>query len=141
MTVAAVYDAVTIARLSVEAALKPLVLTQQAGVGVPRVYWKLQTANIYPCVIHHSQDRGGQNASFLATGRWSGLWTVQAFATDPAVAEAWYAAIRPGMDSLALPSGYTGYSIQAIFDTTLDLGTDKGMWPAGAIWEILITRV
>lgn len=142
MTVAAVYDAITIARLSVEAALKPLVLIQQGGTGAPRLYWrKAATGAPLPCVVHQSQDQGGQNTPFLGIGGWVGEWAVKALANDDATAEAWLAAIRPGMDSLALPAAFpTGYSIQAIYDRPLVLPPDQQVFQAAAIWLLHITR-
>lgn len=136
-----VYDAITIARLSVEAAVKPLVLAQQGGTGAPRFYWQRQSANVYPCAIHQSQDRGGEGASFLNIGAWAGLWTIQAYANDQTTADAWLAAIQGGMASLAPPTGYTsGYSIQADYDRPLILPPDRDIYPSGAIWRIRITR-
>lgn len=135
-----VLDAIAIARLSVEDAVKPLVLVQQGGTGAPRFYWQRQSVNTYPCAIHQSQDRGGKGASFLDIGAWSGLWAIQAYATDQTTAEDWMAAIRGGMDSLALPTGYTGYSIQADYEQPLSLPPAENIWQAGAIWRIRITR-
>lgn len=142
MTVAAVYDAITIARLAVEAALKPLVLTQQGGVGVPRLYWrKAVTGAPLPAVVHQSQDAGGVNASFLGYGGWEGDWTVKTLANDDATAEAWLAAIRTGMDSLALPASFsTGYTIQAIYDRPLVLPPDLQVYQSAAVWIVYIVR-
>lgn len=142
MTVAAVYDAIAIARLSVEAALKPLVLTQQGGVGAPRLYWrKAVTGAALPCVVHQSQDGGGVNDPFLSVGGWSGEWTVKALANDDATSETWLAAIRGGMDALALPATFpTGYTIQAIYDRPLVLPPDQAVYQAAAVWLIRITR-
>lgn len=140
--VAAVYDAVTIARLAVEAALKPLVLAQQGGVGVPRLYWrKAVTGAALPCVVQQSQDGGGINDSFLGFGGWFGEWTVKALANDDATAEAWLAAIRAGMDALVLPASFpTGYSIQAIYDRPLVLPPDQLVFQSAAIWIVRIMR-
>ena len=142
MTVAAVYDAVTIARLSVEAALRPLVLTQQGGVGVPRLYWrKAVTGSPLPCVVHQSQGGGGQNASCLGFGAWEDEWTIKALANDDATGEAWLAAIRTGMDALTLPAAFpTGYSIQAIYDRPLVLPPEQQVFQSAAIWIVRITR-
>jgi hypothetical protein len=142
LTVAAVYDAITIARLSVEAALKPLVLTQQGGTGAARLYWrKAVTGAALPCVVHASQDQGGINDSFLGIGGWSGEWTVKALANTDDLAETWLAAIRTGMDALALPAAFpTGYSIQAIYDRPLVVPPDLSVFQAAAIWLIRITR-
>jgi hypothetical protein len=142
VTVAAVYDAITIARLSVEAALKPLVLTQQGGVGVPRLYWrKAQAGAPLPAVVHQSQGAGGVNASFLGFGGWEDEWTVKALANTDELAESWLAAIRAGMDSLVLPAAFpTGYSIQAIYDRPLVLPPDQQVFQSAAIWIIRITR-
>lgn len=142
MTVAAVYDAITIARLSVEAALKPLVLTQQGGVGVPRLYWrKAVTGATLPAVVHQSQDAGGVNAPFLGFGGWEGDWTVKALANTDELAETWLAAIRTGMDSLALPASFpTGYSIQAIYDRPLVLPPEQQVYQSAAVWIVRIFR-
>ena len=135
-----VLDAILIARQSVDDALRPLVAAKQNDGKAVRLYWQRQSVNLYPCVIHQSQDRGGQDASFLAIGGWSGLWAVQTYAMDQATADDWLAAIRDGMDDLALPSGYTGYSIQADFEQPLVVPPDESIWQAGAIWRIRITR-
>jgi hypothetical protein len=140
MTVAAVYDAITITRRAVEAALGPLILAQQGGTPPTRLYWQRQSMNVYPCVIHQNQDRGGLNASFLSFGSWEGEWVVQAFATDQETADTWLAAVRGGMDSLSLPAGWTAISIQAVYDHPVVVPPQENIWPAGALWRVRLTR-
>lgn len=137
-----VYDAIAIARLSVEAALAPLVRAQHNNSGEARLYWFKPPAGQppLPYVVHQTQDRGGLPAHFLNIGAWAGLWAVKVLANSAALAEEWLAAIDGGMDSLALPSGYTGYSIQADYEQPLVLPPDQDVWQSGAIWRIRITR-
>jgi hypothetical protein len=135
-----VYDATTIARLSVDDAVRPLVAAKQADSKAVRFFWRRQSLNIYPCVIHQSQDNGGTGAHFLNIGAWAGLWVIQAFAKDQATADEWLAAVRAGMDALAIPSGYSSLSIQADYEQPLILPPDQDIYPSGAIWRIRITR-
>lgn len=143
MTVDAVYDAITIARLSVEAALAPLVLTKQGGTGAPRLYWRKPATGalaLGPVVVQQSQDNGGENSSFLGIGAWESEWALRALANNDATAEEWLAAVRGGMHSLALPAGYSNYSIQAIYDRPLVLPPDQQVYQSAEVWLLRITR-
>jgi hypothetical protein len=135
-----VYDALTITRQSIEDALGPLVAAQQGGNGAVRLYYQRQTADRYPCVVHQSQDNGGTADHRIGAGGWSGLWTLRALATDSATAEAWLAAVRAGMDDLTLPAGYSGYTIDALFDRPLALPPSENIHQAAAIYRVRIAR-
>lgn len=134
-------DAVTIARLSVEAALSPLVATQQGdGLAVRLRYQRMPAAYTLPYVVHQAQDGGGLGDPFLDGAGWMGLWAVKVFATTITTADAWLSAIRGGMDSLSLPAGYSGLSIRADFERPLVIPPDGETWQAAALWRIRIYR-
>lgn len=141
MTTTPVYDAITIARESVSAALAPLVAAQQAdGLAVRLRYQRMPAAFELPYCVHQNQDQGGAPELLLNGAGWSGLWVVKVFATAIGVADAWLAAIRGGMDSLSLPAPYTGYSIRADFDRPLVIPPDGEVWQSAALWRIHIYR-
>lgn len=134
-------DAVTIARLSVEAALSPLIATQQGdGLAVRLRYARMPAAYTLPYVIHGLQDGGGAADPTLDGAGWAGLWAVKVFATSIATADAWLAAIRGGMDSLSLPAGYSGLSIRADYERPIVIPPDGETWQAAAMWRIRIYR-
>jgi len=138
MTVAAIYDSLPLVRYAVIAALDPLTTRG--------VYWSEAKATaVRPFVVVQSQDTGGISTPRLGSLGWSGLITVKALADAVGVpngnalaaAEALFAAVAPGMDSLVAP---VAYDLSVRFVRPLALPPQDAVWQTGGIWEVTLER-
>jgi len=131
-----ILDAITLVRVAIRNALKPLAAPHG-------VYWLQADQSTpdqpvaYPYIIFQSQDLGGKDVKHLGDYGWQGLVTIRALADGPAGklrgAEALLVAVLPGMDSLAS----AGYGFFVEHERPLVLPPDvDGIWQAGSIYRV-----
>lgn len=147
MTTAAITDAEEIVRKSVFQALGPLMTSYREPDGAtPRLYWKLakQSTPGYaisrPYVVYQPQgdilDQALLNTSGITTPI-----TVKAVADTPAAAAALLATVAPGMLSLAIPAGYSGYSgVVSQWLRSPNIPPLDGVWTAAHTYQVTFYR-
>lgn len=142
MTAAPVTAAIPLVRRSIYQALAPLMGAYQDGNGNAKAYWMQAEQGIArPFVVFQSQDLGGMADDYIGTAGWEGLIALRALADTQSATETLLGVVLPGMGSLALPSGYTGYSISATWERPLVVPpTVDGIWTSGALYRVSIYR-
>lgn len=140
MTTAAITDAEEIVRKSVFQALAPLMTAYQYQ-GEAKCYWKIAKQGApRPYLIFQPQGDVLDQALLNTSGITTPI-TVKAVADTPGAAAALLALVAPGMLSLAIPAGYSGYSgIVSWWLRSPNIPPLDGVWTAAHTYQVTFYR-